>query len=156
MWLKKLYDRVITQHEDSVSFIILVFFLGTFIIARTIIHLYDANILPDFYLIIGQTHVHHLNLGIFLLSITGYLSIARKTSDKHIMWLAALFGIGLGLTFDEFSLWFHLSDTYYSILSYEAIVVITALLINIIYFADLWKRIFSFLFRRDKGDDQNL
>lgn len=155
MWIKKLYERVIAQHEDAVSFIILVFFLGTFVISRVLIHLFDAGVMPDFYLMLGQTHVHHLNYGIFLISIAGYLAIARKASDRYLNYLAAVFGIGLGLTFDEFSLWFHLTDSYYSTLSYEAVVVIAVLLINIIYFPDLWKKIFSFVSRWNKVSDQS-
>lgn len=73
-----LYKDIITKHERAKSFIILVSFLLTFVISRAVIWLIDAGKFPDLYVYIGETHVHHLNLGIFMLSITGYLSIVLK------------------------------------------------------------------------------
>ena len=47
---------------------ILTAFLLTFITARIIVFLIMARTIPDLYLYIGGTHVHHLNYGIFLLA----------------------------------------------------------------------------------------
>lgn len=147
---KDIYKRVILEHRQSTSFIILIVFLVTFLISRIVVSLIDAKMFPDLYLYLGQTHVHHLNYGIFLLVVSGYLALVlRDLKTSHLNLLAAVFGIGLGLTFDEFSLWFHLSDTYYARISYEAIVVIAVFLINIVFFSDLWLKIFRFIFRRD-------
>src|SRR5579872_5482598 len=99
--LKKLYFDIIISHHRAKSFIILVSFLITFVISRAVVWLIDARIFPDLYIYIGETHVHHLNFGIFLLSISGYLSIVLK-QVKYPNLLAIAFGIGLGLTFDEF------------------------------------------------------
>ncbi len=147
--LKTIYTNVIANHQRGVSFIILVVFLFTFILSRTVVYLIDADILPDLYLFLGQTHVHHLNYGIFLLTISGYLGMVLPRT-RHMGKLAAIFGIGLGLTFDEFSLWFHLNNSYYARISYEAIVVITLVLINIIYFGDIWQKLFWFITRSPK------
>ena len=144
---KKLYFDIITAHYRAKSFIILVSFLITFVISRAVIWLIDAGKFPDLYIYIGETHVHHLNLGVFLLAITGYLSIATK-KVKYPNLLAIIFGIGLGLTFDEFALWLFLEDNYYARISYEAIITITLILLNIVFFSDIWKRIFRFLFKR--------
>lgn len=146
-----LYFDVITKHERSKSFIILVSFLITFVISRAVVWLIDAGKFPDLYIYIGETHVHHLNLGIFLLSITGYLSIVLK-NVKYPNLLAIFFGIGLGLTFDEFALWLFLQNDYYARISYEAIITISLILLNIIYFPDLWRRIFSVISRRERID----
>ncbi len=142
-----IYQRVIARRRKAISFIILISFLLAFVVARLMVYLIDINALPDFYVAAGQTHVHHLNFGIFLLSISGYLSLIfnnRKMTEK----LAIMYGVGLGLTFDEFSLWLHLQNNYYARVSYEAIIVIVALLINIIYFGDIWKKLFLFTFFR--------
>ncbi len=141
---KRFYNEVFLQHQDAPTFIVLVVFVITFIIARLMVYLIDAKVLPDLYVSIGQTHVHHLNFGIYFLSIAGYLSLVfNKPETKNK--LAILYGIGLALTFDEFALWLHLQDDYYARISYEAIVVIAALLINIVYFHKMWSRIFRFL-----------
>jgi polyferredoxin len=43
-------------------------FLLTFIASRTLVILIMARKMPDLFLHLGGTHVHHLNYGIFLLS----------------------------------------------------------------------------------------
>ena len=144
---KYLYREVILKHQRAIPFIVLVSFLVTFIISRTVIYLIDAHMFPDLYIYIGETHVHHLNLGIFLLSISGFLGLAVP-NHRYRDLLAIVFGIGLGLTFDEFALWLFLQDDYYARISYEAIITISLILLNIIYFPDLWKRIFNIILRR--------
>ncbi|OGE31794.1 hypothetical protein A2631_01520 [Candidatus Daviesbacteria bacterium RIFCSPHIGHO2_01_FULL_44_29] len=143
MW-RKLYELTIGRYTEVVSFIVLLSFLITFIIARLTIYLIDAQILPDFYLAVGQTHVHHLNYGIFLLSFVGYLALIYHDEAVNEI-LGILYGIGLGLTFDEFALWLHLQNDYYARVSYDAIVVIIVLLLNIIYLGNIWKRLYKYL-----------
>ncbi|MBI5221852.1 MAG: hypothetical protein HY979_03535, partial [Candidatus Magasanikbacteria bacterium] len=46
----------------------------------------------------------------------------------------AVYGIGLGLTFDEFGMWVRLADTYWVRQSYDAIIVIFLVLLNIAYY----------------------
>lgn len=142
----QIIEGIIVRDKHATSFIILVFFLLTFIVSRTIKYFMDASIIPDFYLFIHQTHIHHLNYGIFLLSIGGYLSLVLR-DKKYLNILAIVYGVGLGLTFDEFSLWLFLEDNYYARISYESIVVISAILINVIYFSNLWQKIFTALFK---------
>ena len=144
---KQLYFDIISKHHKAKSFIILVSFLLTFVISRIVVYLIDAHIFPDLYVFIGETHVHHLNLGIFLLAIGGYLAIVAP-HHKHMNLFAIMFGIGLGLTFDEFALWLFLQDNYYARISYEAIITISLILINIIYFSDVLEKIFRFVFRK--------
>jgi hypothetical protein len=63
----------------------------------------------------GGLHIHHLVFGIVLMLIGGTLGFALdETQDPWIELAAAAFGIGAGLTFDEFALWVHLEDVYWS------------------------------------------
>ena len=48
-------------------------FLLTFITARVLVFLIMARRLPDLFLHVGGTHVHHLSYGIFLLAGVGAL-----------------------------------------------------------------------------------
>ena len=63
---------------------------------------------------VGGTHIHHLVWGICLLLVTGYLQIAVSPDSPWHEVLAVLFGIGTGLTLDEFALWLNLKDVYWS------------------------------------------
>jgi len=49
-------------------------------------------------------HIHHYVYGIFILAITGYLALIFK-SDRATVWIALFYGLGVGLTFDEFGMW---------------------------------------------------
>jgi hypothetical protein len=60
-------------------------------------------------------HVHHLFFGIVLMMVAGGLSFATgETDGPWYAVYAVLFGIGLGLTIDEYALLLHLDDVYWS------------------------------------------
>jgi hypothetical protein len=63
----------------------------------------------------GGVHVHHLFFGIVLMTVAGGLSFAAgETDGPWYAIYAVLFGIGLGLTIDEYALALHLDDVYWS------------------------------------------
>jgi len=61
----------------------------------------------------GGLHVHHLVFGIVMMLIGGFL-LALAPSSPWLELFAAVFGIGAGLTLDEYALWLHLEDVYWS------------------------------------------
>ena len=78
----------------------------------------------------GGLHLHHLVWGICLMMASGFLDFALAPSSPWSEVLAALFGVGAGLTLDEFALWTHLEDVYWSQegrSSIDAVVVATLL-----------------------------
>lgn len=128
-FLKRFRDK----HGRKTSFLILLSFLGTFIIAR----FYALIAAPVF--IYRDVHVHHLNYGIAFLSLSGFLSFYLSNS-KWRNKIIVFYGIGLGLTFDEFAMWLRLEDHYWMRSSYDAIIIISAILMNIVFFSDFWQR----------------
>jgi hypothetical protein len=62
----------------------------------------------------GGLHIHHLVFGIVGMMVAGFLSFALQPGEPWVEILAALFGIGMGLTLDEFALWLYLEDVYWS------------------------------------------
>ncbi len=62
----------------------------------------------------GGMHIHHLVFGIVAMMAAGFLEFAIQPGDPWIEVLAAVFGIGMGLTLDEFALWLYLEDVYWS------------------------------------------
>jgi formate-dependent nitrite reductase membrane component NrfD len=61
----------------------------------------------------GGLHVHHLVFGIVLMLFAGFLMAIQPDSPWFEL-SAAAFGIGAGLTLDEYALWLHLEDVYWA------------------------------------------
>jgi hypothetical protein len=76
----------------------------------------------------GQTHVHHLNYGIFLLCIVAGVMLFAQLSPQERWWCAVAYGFGLALTFDEFGMWLHLGGGYWQRASFDGVIVVASLL----------------------------
>ena len=62
----------------------------------------------------GGLHIHHLVFGIVLMMLSGFLTFAVEPFSPWFEILAGVFGVGMGLTLDEFALWLYLDDVYWS------------------------------------------
>ncbi len=113
--------------------LVLTSFVVTFALARIIVFFIMSRDIPELYLYFGGTHIHHLNYGIFILSIVGALLLFQPTSGKWLGVVAVAYGIGLALTFDEFGMWLHLGGGYWQRASFDAVTVIGAILLLLAY-----------------------
>ena len=102
---------IIKKSKGFAQLLILVSFLTTFIVIRTITHLQKAGIISNQ---TGGFHIHHMVPGIILLLISGYFGISYWHNRKIHLSMSVLFGIGAALTLDEFALWLFLSDVYWA------------------------------------------
>ena len=64
--------------------------------------------------VVGGVHIHHQVWGILLLLVMGILEFRFRPDAPWAEVVAALFGAGAALTLDEFALWLHLEDVYWS------------------------------------------
>ncbi len=102
-------------------------FLLTFIASRVMVILIMGRFVPDFFLHLGGTHVHHLNYGIFLLSIVGAVLLFVPPSGGGRIACAIAYGFGMALTFDEFGMWLHLGGGYWQRASFDGVIVVLSL-----------------------------
>ena len=107
---------------------ILFAFLVTFVTTRLFVLVMHLGWLPDLHLSLGDTHVHHLVVGIVLLAAVGAGLLLFRPRTIGLNVAATLYGIGLALTFDEFGMWLHLEDFYWQRGSFDAVVAIAAAL----------------------------
>jgi hypothetical protein len=109
-----LYDRAIVDTGREAEFLFFVAFLVTFGFIRTSAHLIRAQVSwwPG-NVNVGGTHIHHLVWGILLLMTSGYVGVAVAPPSPWHEICAVFFGIGMGLTLDEFALWLDLKDVYW-------------------------------------------
>ena len=99
------------------GFVLLMAFLASFLFIRTSARLirnpkvpwWPGNVTTG-----SGLHLHHLVWGILLMLLAGFLDFALNPSSPRTEILAAIFGIGSGLTLDEFALWVHLEDVYWA------------------------------------------
>jgi hypothetical protein len=100
----------------STAFLVLTAFVVTFLFIRTSARLirnpnvtwWPGNVES------GDLHIHHLVWGICLVLIAGFLAFAADLQSPWWHISAIAFGIGAGLTIDEFALWLYLRDVYWS------------------------------------------
>ena len=109
-----LYERAIVDTGRQPEFLFFVAFLLSWGFIRTSAHLIRAQVSwwPGNVSVSG-THIHHLVWGILLLLIAGYIGVAVQPDSPWHEIVAVLFGIGTGLTLDEFALWLNLRDVYW-------------------------------------------
>lgn len=127
--------------------IIISAFLFTFSISRLYVYLVLGHWAPNLFLTIKGVHIHHFTYGVVILGITGlYLILKRPEVNSRVFHLATWFyGIGLGLTFDEFGMWIRLEDDYWIRQSYDAVIIVILLLLNIAYYRSVIAWIKEFL-----------
>ena len=94
--------------------------------------------LPDLFLHLGGTHVHHLNYGIFLLSTVAAVLLFAKMNETQRAACAVVYGIGMALTFDEFGMWLHLGASYWQRASFDAVIVLLGVF-GLIAFMPRWQ-----------------
>ncbi len=63
---------------------------------------------------IAGNHIHHQVFGILIIIGTGIVLVSQTPRGSALDAAAAVFGVGVGLTVDEFALWLHLKDVYWS------------------------------------------
>jgi hypothetical protein len=134
--------------SQDVNFWVLFAFLPTFVIARLTVYNF-----PDLFLLIRGVHIHHLTYGIILLTISGFWSLNSTAWHQRIT-AAVIYGVGLALAFDEFGLWIRLDADYWVRLSYDAVIIITAILVNIVYLSFFWKRILGLYKTAEEEEDK--
>jgi hypothetical protein len=126
-----------TRHLARCVFIA---FLFTFIASRTLVILIMTRRMPDLFLHMGGTHVHHLNYGIFLLSTVAAVLLFADLNRAQRSACAFIYGIGMALTFDEFGMWLHLGGSYWQRASFDAVIVLLGLF-GVLAFLPRWQRV---------------
>ena len=114
-------------------------FILTFVLSRVCVFLIMAKDMPNLYFFLGRTHVHHLNYGIFLLSAVCGYSVLRRPLGRAAEFTALLYGVAMGLTFDEFGMWLHLGGSYWQRASVDAVIVVAAVFAMVAFAPELKK-----------------
>jgi hypothetical protein len=82
-------------------------------------------------------HVHHFNYGLVLVGLSGLAGLF-PVGRKALRVLAAAFGAGCGLIFDEFALFWNLNPEYAQTASLVAAGAAAAVLVQLVWFRSFW------------------
>jgi hypothetical protein len=142
------YDREIQVPGKEIHFLILIAFVCSFGFIRGSAHMIRAQVSwwPGNVETKSGTHIHHLVWGILLLLVMGYIGLATEPSSPWLELVAVAFGIGMGLTMDEFALWLNLQDVYWAPKgrqSIDAVVVTTTLLVIALLGLQFWVDVYD-------------
>jgi hypothetical protein len=141
---RSLFHRLVVQKGAEPPFWMLVGFLVSLGGARLVVHLILKFHLESrlFALVPGSDpnpmHVHHFNYGLILIAGAG-LAALRPLGRRALRGLALVFGLGAGLVFDEFALFWNLDPEYAQDLSVIAAGIAAAVLVQLIYFRRFWR-----------------
>jgi CRP-like cAMP-binding protein len=140
---RALFRRLVVQKGAEPPF----WMLAGFIVSLSLARLTVAMILKYglekqlFALVPGNDpnpeHVHHFNYGLILIGSSG-LGALFPFGRRILKGLAFAFGVGAGLVFDEFALFWNLNPEYAQSLSLIAAGVMAAVLVQLTYFRRFW------------------
>ncbi|HSR94850.1 MAG TPA: hypothetical protein VLK56_08280 [Solirubrobacterales bacterium] len=111
------WNNQILADEKQGLFLVLVGFILSFAFIRMSTRLmrsprvpwWPGSVVSD-----GGVHLHHLVFGIVTMMIAGTLGLAALGDSPYAEICAFFFGVGAGLTIDEFALWVYLDDVYWA------------------------------------------
>jgi len=129
----------LVEHDREAVFLVLLGFLLSFTFIRLSTRLMRSPRVPWWPgSIVSESgvHLHHLVFGIVTMMVAGVIGFADHGQTDWFLVAAAAFGVGIGLTIDEFALWVHLEDVYWAEEGRRSIdaTVITALSLALIMF----------------------
>jgi hypothetical protein len=116
-FISNLWNDQLVEHGRQYHFLVLVGFIGSFAFIRLSTRLMRSPKVPWWpgsVVSEGGVHVHHHVFGILIMMVAGVVSFALYDVGFWYDVCALGFGIGMGLTIDEFALWLHLDDVYWS------------------------------------------
>jgi lysyl-tRNA synthetase class 2 len=110
------WNHHLAAHDRQGVFLVLVGFVGSFAFIRMSTRMIRAEVSwwPGNVESESGVHVHHLFFGIITMMVAGTLGFAAFGHSPYAEICAFFFGIGAGLTIDEFALWYRLEDVYWA------------------------------------------
>ncbi len=111
------WNNQLVDHDRQGVFLVLVGFILSFAFIRMSTRLMRSPKVPWWPGSVSTgsgVHVHHLVFGIVTMMVAGTLGFVAFGHSPWGELCAFAFGVGIGLTIDEFALWVYLDDVYWA------------------------------------------
>jgi len=109
-------DQILANEKQGIFFVLVGFILSfafirmsTRLIRSPRVPWWPGSVVSD-----SGVHLHHLVFGIVTMMVAGALGFVALGDSPYTEICAFFFGIGAGLTIDEFALWVYLEDVYWA------------------------------------------
>jgi hypothetical protein len=106
------YSEYVYQAGKEPLLLMLIGFLVAFLLTRAYTRIARVRGWGSTH--VGDVHMHHVVVGIVLMTAAGVIEFGFSPGEVFTEWLAIAFGVGAALTLDEFAMVFHLDDVYWS------------------------------------------
>ncbi len=80
-------------------------------------------------IVVNGVHIHHQVFGIILMTMTSLVLVGFSLGGSALAVMATVLGIGIGLAFDEFALWFYLDDVYWGAKGQQSVDAVAIVLV---------------------------
>jgi CRP-like cAMP-binding protein len=148
---KALFRSLVTARGGEPPFWMLTGFIASMSVARLVVaFILKFKLEKQLFALVPGTdpnpmHVHHFNYGLILIGIAG-LAALSPLGRRALRSLAFVFGIGCGLVFDEFALFWNLNPEYAQGLSLVMAALMASVLVQLTYFRSFWRALLWRLF----------
>ncbi len=130
---------IFKKKKKETPFIIFISFLFSFFLARMYVYFFVPGFAGSDIFPFQEYVIHHFYYGIALIIIAGWLSIVHK-NQKIERISAIIYGLGLGIFFDEIGLLLTEFTDYWAGITYTFVVIISLIFLNLTFFPDFWKK----------------
>jgi hypothetical protein len=139
-----MFRRLVVQQGEEPPFWMLVGFIVSLGLARlTVFLILHFHLEHQLFALVkdprdpNPMHVHHFNYGLVLIGLAG-LAALFPFGRRALRVLALAFGLGCGLVFDEFALFWNLNPEYAQTASLVAAAAAAATLVQLVWFRRFW------------------
>jgi hypothetical protein len=129
------------RNEVKRAEITLFFYILTLLLSRLIVFIIELDLDVPFlgYNTLSGFHIHHYSYGIVLLCVVTFYALFVKLENLKFN-LYILFGVSLGLIFDEFGIWLKLDPEYNQRISFVAAGIVALILLLVAFYPRFFVR----------------
>jgi len=152
-----LFRRFVVDRGAEPPFWMLVGFLSSLAGARLVVYLIlKYKLEKQLFALVASAganpmHIHHFNYGLILAALSG-LAVLFPWGRRVLRTLSFVFGLGCGLVFDEFALFWNLNPDYSQGLSLISAAIAGIALVQLTYFRRFWRAMAARAGQRIRGE----
>jgi hypothetical protein len=130
--MNNIYENIKLNKRSVYGIYTIITYIFTLLLSRLTVFLIEADVNIPFlgYNVVNGYHIHHFSYGIMILVVLAFYSLFFRMNRVRDVYL--IFGLALGLIFDEFGIWLKLDPEYNQNVSYIAMSIVFLILSMIV------------------------